>query len=122
MNDTLPIIDTSQIEDVKDIMDDKFVTFINRYMEDTEAILFEMDIFRSGNQIDEIGNLAHQLKSSSFHVGASRVQDVAQTIDMMVKQQKPEGMAMALQTSLDSAVADLRAAYADYKDAIAAYL
>jgi hypothetical protein len=121
-DDTVPIIDREQLVESKEILKDKFPPFIVSYIAETESILFEMDLCRSTEQHHQIGELAHQLKSSSFQTAASGVLAIATDIDMLIRTHEQSLSSLKAQSELDILLTNLKMAVHEYKHAMKEHL
>ncbi len=119
---TQVILDFDQITDAHDILKDKFDQLIQGYIDETESLLFEIDICRSGERDEDIVEIVHQLKSSSFQVGASRVSTLSNDIHHYINDNNHKILSIAAQTQLDKMLSQLRIEVQNYKTAIFEYL
>lgn len=116
------IINNEQLAEVKEILGDKARDLIDRYLIDTQSMLFEIDIVRASGQDKSISEIAHTMKSSSFQVGAHQMMEQASVIEKFINDNQNQLGAMHHQSRLDHMIGVLRNYYASYQDEIYPYL
>ena len=116
------VIDENQINEAKDILDDKFSDFISNYIFDTESIFSEIDICLATGQFDIIQLNLHRLKSSSHQVGAISMFEHIINMEKFMENYKSDMAAIPFQTRIGAQFQNLRGMFADYRAAIQDYL
>lgn len=71
MNDAEQMIDSEQIENLKQLFGDELKTFIETFFNDFEKKSKELETALQENQIETVAKIAHALKGSSLNMGAT---------------------------------------------------
>lgn len=116
------IVDQETVEEVLEIMGDKFSTMVENYILDTKSILSTMDIDRAVGQYNTIADGAHSLKSSSYQVGAKLVSLQASEIENYIRKNLDGTNAILFQKQIETMVADLQNHFFEYQIQIKRYL
>ncbi|MCF6318100.1 MAG: ATP-binding protein [Proteobacteria bacterium] len=64
-------LSTKTLEDIKEFMGDEMVQLLEMFEQETPSILKKMYIALKNNNFDEVGKMAHMLKSTSANIGAN---------------------------------------------------
>jgi len=78
-------IDTAELSNLKEVMEDEFEMLISIYLEDTESMIQKMaDAIRSGD-IDALKIASHTLKGSSSNMFILRISQLSKDIEDKAK-------------------------------------
>lgn len=108
------VIDMSVVDELVELGDNDpvlLIDLINMFLEDApQRRIAIVDGARSGD-LEAVERAAHSLKGSSGNLGAVRVQDVAESLQVAGRsrdQASVDGLVDSLVSSLDAAEAELR--------------
>lgn len=68
------------------------------YIEDTEKFINELKRLKKSDEYEKISRIAHQIKGSSYNVGADKVGDIAKEIDISSKTGNYERIEQLIET------------------------
>ncbi|HET7931358.1 MAG TPA: ATP-binding protein [Rhodanobacteraceae bacterium] len=74
-------LDTTTLVDLEDIMGDELVTLVDAYLRDGDARMQKLREAAARGDSDEVGKLAHSLKSSSANLGAVPLSSRARLVE-----------------------------------------
>ncbi len=76
-----PAVDREQVATMRETLGEDFEEFMAVYLEDTEQALAAMPAAHEAGDIGEVHRWAHSIKSSSLAVGASRLAEMAKSME-----------------------------------------
>jgi HPt (histidine-containing phosphotransfer) domain-containing protein len=77
------VIDTSVLEDIRDLMEDDFPDLVRRFLKDSADLLAQLDQGIALSDADSVHRAAHTLKSSSAALGALALSDRAKHLEAL---------------------------------------
>ncbi|EGV17681.1 Hpt domain-containing protein [Thiocapsa marina] len=77
------VIDTSVLEDIRDLMEDDFPDLVRRFLKDSADLLAQLDQGIALSDTDSVHRAAHTLKSSSAALGALALSDRAKHLEAL---------------------------------------
>ncbi len=80
-----PVIDVGAIDELKDIMGEKYTTTIRKFLDDSIIRVEAMKQAWEKDDLPEVARAAHPLKSSSQYVGALRLSELMTSIEHSAK-------------------------------------
>jgi len=83
-------INTSMIEDLKELMEEDFPILIETFLTDCEKRLDDLKEAISENNAKEIRELAHGFKGSSSNLGAVLLSDISFKLEIMGRENELE--------------------------------
>ncbi|MGE3319270.1 MAG: Hpt domain-containing protein [Candidatus Berkiella sp.] len=98
-----PLIDMTQINNLKELFNDGFEPFLVTFYEDYEKKEQELATAIKGKQIDDVAKIAHSLKGSSLNMGALGLAKLCQKIETASKNDE--------ETEVNQAFEELKAMY-----------
>ena len=116
------IVDQETVEEVLDILGDKFSTMVEKYILDTKTILTRMGVDQAVGGYDAIAEGAHSLKSSSYQVGAKLVSLQANEIETYIRKNVEDINTILFEKQIETMVGDLQSNFFDYQEQIKLYL
>jgi HPt (histidine-containing phosphotransfer) domain-containing protein len=126
MNDNqksmLDIIDQETVDEVLEIMGDRFSTMVENFILDTKAILSTMNIDRAVGEYKTIAEGAHSLRSSSHQVGAKLVSLQAGEIETYIRKNMNDENSILFEKQVETMIFDLQNNFFEYQVQIKHYL
>jgi len=98
-----PLIDMTQINNLKELFNDGFEPFLVTFYEDYEKKEQELSTAIQSKQMDAISKIAHSLKGSSLNMGALGLANLCQKIEAASKHDD--------EIEIDEAFKELKAMY-----------
>ena len=77
------VIDTTVLEDIRDLMEDDFPDLVRRFLEDSADLIDQLDQGIARGDADSVYRAAHTLKSSSAALGALALSDRAKHLEAL---------------------------------------
>lgn len=99
------VIDPVVFGEISDLMEESLPYFIETYLDNSPKLLARIAEGLSAGDLELVFHSAHQLKGGSGSIGAVRILQLANDIELMAKTGKDDG-------SLSSLVDELQMAYA----------
>jgi PAS domain S-box-containing protein len=81
-----PVINMSQIDHMREVLEQDFSELIPTYIQSIEAILVDFHDAIATKNIEKIRRFGHSIKSASLYVGAQRLSDIAQQIETQINE------------------------------------
>ena len=78
---TLAVLDSAMIEELRVLMEEEFTAILHNYMEVTPKLLGELEIAVANKNAEEVVRVSHRLKSSSAQVGAVKFASLVKDIE-----------------------------------------
>ncbi|SDW53992.1 Hpt domain-containing protein [Thiocapsa roseopersicina] len=97
------VIDTTVLDDIRDLMEDDFADLVRRFLEDSADLIDQLDQGIARGDADAVYRAAHTLKSSSAALGALALSDRAKHLE-----------ALGRSGVLDGAAAEAAAAHVQF--------
>ncbi len=116
------VVDQETVEEVLDILGNKFSTMIENYILDTKTILAGMGVDQAVGGYNAIAEGAHSLKSSSYQVGAKLVSLQASEIEIYIRKNIDEANSILFEKQIETMVQNLQNNFYDYQEQIKRYL
>lgn len=85
MSQDLEIINSSIVEEAKELMGDRFPTMVKYFLEDTEMYIAEIEASIEDKDFERSISPAHTIKSSAKQIGAERISDIARQIEQFCR-------------------------------------
>ena len=95
--DTLPLLDTEIIAELRDAMEESFTELILMFLNDLPLQLDRLQIAVSENDTEEVDHIAHKLKSSCGSLGALRLAELIRQMEQAGRQKTMVGTVDLLQ-------------------------
>jgi signal transduction histidine kinase/DNA-binding response OmpR family regulator len=105
-----PAVDNQQVEAMRDALGEDFDEFMKAYLEGTEQALSAMPAAHAAGDTAEIQRWAHSIKSSSLNAGATKLAEMAKSMENDARENKlidTLTRIAALQTEFDRARSEL---------------
>jgi HPt (histidine-containing phosphotransfer) domain-containing protein len=116
------IIDQETVDEVLEIMGDRFPTMVENYVLDTKSILSPMNIDRAVGEYNAIAEGAHSLRSSSHQVGAKLVSLQAGEIETYIRKNRNDENSILFEKQVETMIFDLQNNFFEYQSQIKHYL
>ncbi|MCC8998052.1 MAG: Hpt domain-containing protein [Candidatus Contendobacter sp.] len=84
--DTLPLLDTEIIAELRDVMEEAFTDLTHMFLTDLPLQLDRLQIAVAENDAKEINQIAHKLKSSCGSFGALRLAELMRRLEQAGRQ------------------------------------
>ena len=84
--DTLPLLDTEIIAELRDVMEEAFTDLTHMFLTDLPLQLDRLQIAVAENDAKEINQIAHKLKSSCGNFGALRLAELIRRLEQAGRQ------------------------------------
>ena len=94
---SLPLLDSEVIAELRDIMEDEFAELLNIFLNDLPVQLARMRAAVAQNNADELYQFAHRFKSSCGSLGALRLAELIQRLEQAGRQKNLNGAVELLQ-------------------------
>jgi len=105
-------VDRSVLEDVRELMKDRYIEIVGKYIDNTDAVISRIgQIFVENKNFADIEIKAHSLKSSSQYLGAVAVSKAARDLEMAVSKKCSAKDSCLCFETLKKAWQDARALY-----------
>ncbi len=105
-------LDQNTINNIKELMADKFPEVVEGYMEDSDERIAKIKEGFESNDCQQVSDYAHPLKSSSATLGLFPLSSVAEKIEFLANDACKNSQDM---TKIRPLLDDLQSAYADAK-------
>ena len=76
-------LDTAQLTELKDIMEDAFDDLVSTYLDDSSEKLVQLESALSAQDAQQVSSLAHSLKGSSSNICAAGLADKFKVLEDM---------------------------------------
>ncbi len=98
-------INEEAFENLKALLGEQFVVVVDRYLQDSQAYIDQIQQAADENDFDQLTRITHKLKSASRQIGAEIIADIAEHIERSSQKQQAvdyQALAALLPASLDA--------------------
>ena len=75
------LIDIATYDGMKELLEDEFPAFLDMFFSENQEALDKIKVGLEGNDADSIRAAAHNLKSSSGYIGATKLSELARDME-----------------------------------------